>query len=257
MTEEQKAKEEAVKQKEKNLTWRDIYHAFYVKNKRTWFVTLNKFKMECGWSPLGWPRLEAVLSDGADCWLTFSLHCGLFGFYIGIEQPYLPKWAKALCGETTRIYGIYTCDSHYHIAWHKDDTGWAAKGKWKGFSFMQEWKRILKGKETTKELPGDIEMDIDWSTLPHPNYKCETVTFHVTRVPYITTYTRWPSFKWHRWNVKSVDGDLASAGKGENSWDQGENHGVDISFGFGCVQSAEEAVIAAVEDLHQTRLRRG
>ncbi len=167
----------------------------------------------------------------------FSIH---IGFGIGIWLTFtdlLPKsWYPSY---ETKEYGNLPTEKEISLRFHhwslwwclwKDDSSWkSTDNKWQSNNI--NFERLLKGKHTCKWE--ELEKDIFTISMIEGNYSTESV-----KKLRIDSWQRWFTKKSISYEVKSgyyeanefIECPIPIQGKGENSWDCGENARYSSSF---------------------------
>ncbi|QAX96273.1 hypothetical protein [Vibrio phage vB_VmeM-Yong XC32] len=219
-----------------------------VKNTNECYLHLGDLRLEWGWEGPGWPRFEVYTGYGDETNFSLRFNFVLFGGYFSAELPFLSYLVRE-----SRITGFYMCKEHMVSTFFYDDCG--NTDGWRGLHHYLSWERLLKGRDDIVDDGGTHIDAILETSLYCEGYPMERVWFDVYMTEYKQTWSRWPGEKrWRRWSVKSRgDGVLKSAGKFGC-----DNEGIDISFG--CeekISGARHAVKLALQNLHETRKRRG
>lgn len=204
------------------------------------------------WKPHDpWPKVQFTVNDtfGDDFDLTASLSVPwLFSFYVNVEG-FFPDRLKRWIGYG-RQTGVSLYEEYLWINfWWSDpaETWGESKNRFPSFHITFDWKSFLFGKtiytrETLTDW-ADIQVPLPEATYP-AKARIERQTWR---------RSRWPGKRVRVYaNIESERG-IPVPGKGENSWDCGE----DAIMGLGSEPTLAAAVAQYVKSVLETRERYG
>jgi hypothetical protein len=167
---------------------------------------------------------------------------GFFNFYFGVEKLLPRKLMNKLL--YPRHYGISLFEEYISIEFHRDDFGYS--DGWKGYHKMIDWKTILFGK--LKYECREAGRYLNHVEMPEGNYPCEIIHYEAT-------WTRPRLLRPIEANRFEVIPDIPipEPGKGENSWDIGDDalHSITVT-----ADSIKEALKITADSVIQTRIKR-
>ena len=201
-----------------------------------WNKARSYLSLEIGYLPM----CQLGIDFGED--LTFSIGF-LIQFYISISTPKLKHWLYKIEGREIRINMWFRKDWTVSLNLMSDETGWK-KGGWKRY---WDITGMLKGKsKVSKHILEEKDILIP---MPEKNYQG-----HAILVDWTWIYPRWFSETVRRCEIEIPEG-LPFPGKGENSWDCGDDAISSIITGE--VKSIAKAVGNLVGDVLGDRVRYG
>lgn len=220
-----------------------------LRNGRAWFRWGDKYRFHTEWIFL---KFNFALSlqfedDEEDILLHFALP--LFSIYLGFGSPLLQKISRRFHDKEISL------SIHDWAIWLKifgDKWNWSKRDPWwqRGINFNIIdfiFGRTKYEKRTIKNYDNLVV------PMPEGSYPIKSLEIHEDT----WKRSRWP-FPWHRCIRVSIDMDkgIPFPGKGENSWDCGE----DASHGLTCLCESgtpEEAIGKMVESVLNNRRRYG
>lgn len=233
------------------------------RNKRYWLhlgrrkninLELNKGSYPCFYLLLGSDEYQIAFHVG----LYYGIYLSFQGFFMKFFKKYFNKWDSA------RQIRFSFSREDYAINWGLwvDPHRWSNKiPKWRSGHFS--FKNVYKGKHTCK-----------WEELKREqftinNFSEKTYHAEVIQKKRIDSYSRFYikddvnivyeiEFGFYDEEGKWVGDPILHEGKGENSWDQGEDGTWSISFGTHYkFNNCQEALEKAVQDCQKTRVKYG
>ena len=185
------------------------------------------------------PMSQLGVSFGED--ITFSIGF-LIQFYVSLSIPKLNRWLYKIRDRELKV-SIWFRNWSISLNLMSDETEWK-KGGWKWYWDIAS---ILKGKSrVTKKILEERHIKIP---MPEKSYQG-----HAILADWTWSYPRWFPKTIRRCEIKVPEG-LPHSGKGENSWDCGD----DATFGIttGKVRSIAEAVGILVGNVLEDRVEYG
>lgn len=201
-------------------------------------------------------------SNGDEGEIMFNL-CGGIGIYITLNGFLPNKWYPK---DWSQTYGwlpgrreISLRFHHWSFWWTfwKDTDSWSnTDSKWKSGSF--DFARFFMGRHTCNWT--EIRKEMRIVSMPEGNYSVEVV-----QRQRIDSWERWFTKKSISWDVrvgyyendKFVKRSIPIEGKGENSWDQGEDGTYSMSFPDRRYGSFTNALLYFESEIKKDRIKRG
>lgn len=210
--------------------------------------------------------LTAEFKMKHDCEGTLGVHFAfpwLFSLWINFDIGYT-DWAKRICGEyTSRRWGFDIYADAFVLNWWADSNAWGPDRKRYGFHFYFPWDKF-KGKVTYTKT--DLETHV--VTFEQPAYKSRPATTHS-----VTVTRKHMTWKYGNPFVKTIDRTFwnfdfkreldqkppAFSGKGENSWDCGDDgiYGCSFDVSVSGQETIEGAINAYIAKVIENRKRYG
>lgn len=193
-------------------------------------------------------------SDGDD---TFSLHLSIpfiVSLYICVDTP-MYKWLPY----SDRRTEININDTGVFFYFWKDDMGYG-KG-WSGCHFIYTWSWLFMGRNFCKQVfTTEGKFDVKLHTVRHdlPPFVgypdgVKNAAINVIVEQWEQTYPDRFYMKWYRKRFTRMDVhtdgvDVIVPGKGDNSWDQGDDAYDPVNFGSGTlsINDAVEKYVAGI-----------
>lgn len=211
---------------------------------------LQGFNIELYLFPKRHQRLAASFTIQHDCEGTLKWNFALpflFSAWLSVDCGY-PSWAKRICGEYKgREFGFYANEDGFSFKFWADTNAWSRRVSDTGIQYYFSWDK-LKGKVT--HVHEVFESHI--VTFEQPAYKSRPATQHECtltlerrtwsfRNPFCKTIVN------NYWEVSFKDGQKppAFSGKGENSWDGGDDGIYGIGFPIDKVGATYDGAIQA------------
>jgi len=193
------------------------------------------------WFEAWWSRGLGFLFRTSNETRTGTLHIGFLFVALSIRVP-LP-WRDLR--QESRKWGWQIQHRMLWWSWGESDSGWNSKDSWMR-RFTIDPKRLILGRQTCETVKGEQTKSV--VPMPEGSYPCvltqETRTWVYPRFPFLTRSRK-------SWDIQ-IDGGIPFRGKGENSWDCGDDGLWGTSGG-----SPENAIANAVEAVLRSRGRHG
>jgi hypothetical protein len=237
------------------------------RNGRAWlhYGREGHKNIELSWSLWGKHKFAGfqVGVGGDEDDLSFSLMLWVFSVWLSFDNLFPCKWkwndfraikkgvTPGFIPGNTRTTGVRFFDGRMWVQCWYDDSGWDNKvpGHWGGFHFTFSPVDFLLGRHNySKETLATYEnVDIPMPEGSYPaTVKLERATWKRTRWPFKRTIIRA--------NIDMGDNPIPFPGKGENSWDCGD----DATYALTTPASTlHEAVGAMMESVTRNRIKNG
>lgn len=229
---------------------------YLLKDKIWWHKSREDFRYWLHWGKTCW-RYEGYLGKRANhTMLGFALGGdendftinlgikGLFSVYFGVEDLLPHKPMHKLFGYDGRIYEISLNNEYFCFDFHRDENGYS--DKWRGIHFMYNWKEKLYGKwEYKNDVVGTKRISIP---MPEGNYPATVEISNASR-----GYKRAKKKLTTEYQI-DLDIPIPYQGKGENSYDQGEDGTYSSHMS---ASSLEDAIQKLVDNSLKYRVKYG
>lgn len=227
-------------------------------NARAWLHIGERQCIHAEWvAPSRYIGVGVDFRDSAldDVMLLLSLQLGIVGLYVGVERA---PWVRRLPGVRWKsgdfrsglreVEIMFSRIDSPHLSWKL----WVNGDDWP----LRSWRyRLLSVEEMAFGRPKTTDRVVATgeTAVPMPE-GAYTATWQ--RIEYTTRWRRWPRPKvWHRWQI-DIEGGIPFPGKGENSWDVGD----DATYSYSAsalTPSLEAAVADLVRSVMEDRRRYG
>lgn len=190
----------------------------------------------------------AYLQIGSPDDYALNLHLAVpfvLSFYLNLSTPLLWKISQKFRADRELSLSVHS----WSLWWNLWTPGmeWSSKTpKWRNGSF--DFRDFLLGRPKYSSR----ELDVVDTVIPMPerSYRC-TIRMHEDS----WVRSRWSTRRLLRATIKMADGEqIPVPGKGENSWDCGEDATYSLTC---CAQTVPEAIGAMVSSCMRTRQRHG